>query len=181
MKRGPIGSEGLNEALQARLNPNERPLYRAGQRFHVKDKVMQIQNNYDKEVFNGDIGKIVEIDTAEQFVAVSFDDRVVEYDFNELDELMLAYATSVHKYQGSECPCIVMPIHTSHFKLLHRNLLYTAVTRGKRQVYLVGTKKAIAIAVNNDQVQKRYTGLEKAAKECALHYHSQNHEQLRFV
>lgn len=181
MKRGPIGSEGLNEALQALLNPNDKPLYRAGHRFHEKDKVMQIRNNYDKAVFNGDIGKIVEIDQADQFVTVSFDDRIVEYEFSELDELMLAYATSVHKYQGSECPCIVMPIHTSHFKLLNRNLLYTAVTRGKKQLYMVGTKKAIAIAVHNDQVQKRYTGLEKAARDLALTYKSQSHEQLKFA
>jgi len=98
---------------------------------------------------------------------VSFDGKSVEYDFSELDELVLSYATSVHKYQGSECPCIVIPIHTSHFKLLHRNLLYTAVTRGKKQVYLVGTKKAIAIAVHNNQVQKRYTGLEEAIKKSS--------------
>ncbi len=177
MKRGPIGSEALNEALQGLLNPSDRPLHRAGHRFHVRDKVMQIRNNYDKGVSNGDIGKIVEIDQEEQLMSVSFDDQIVEYEFNELDELMLAYATSVHKYQGSECPCIVMPIHTSHFKLLHRNLLYTAVTRGKRQVYLVGTKKAIAIAVHNDQVQKRFTGLEKAARELALTYRSPSHHQ----
>ena len=162
MKRGVIGSELLNDALQTLLNPSSSPLFRAGRKFHLYDKVMQIRNNYDKGVSNGDIGRIEEINAGEQTLVVSFDGKFVEYQFAELDELLLAYATSVHKYQGSECACIVIPIHTSHFKLLHRNLLYTAVTRGKRQVYLVGTKKAIAIAIHNDQVQKRYTGLEKA-------------------
>lgn len=165
MKRGVIGSELLNDVLQTLLNPSDKPLFRAGRKFHLYDKVMQIRNNYDKGISNGDIGRIEEIDASEQMLLVSFDGKTVEYQFAELDELILAYATSVHKYQGSECPCIVIPIHTSHFKLLHRNLLYTAVTRGKKQVYLVGTKKAIAIAIHNDQVQKRYTGLEKSIRE----------------
>ena len=167
MKRGVIGSELLNDVLQTLLNPSDKPLFRAGRKFHVLDKVMQIRNNYDKGISNGDIGRIESIDAAEQMLLVSFDGKFIEFPFAELDELVLAYATSVHKYQGSECPCIVIPIHTSHFKLLHRNLLYTAVTRGKKQVYLVGTKKAIAIAVHNDQVQKRYTGLEQAIKTCS--------------
>ncbi len=182
MKRGIIGAEMLNDALQNLLNPSEKPLYRLGRRFHVSDKVMQIKNNYDKKVYNGDIGRIVEIDSQEQFLVVSYDGKEVEYDFSDLDELVLAYATSVHKYQGSECPCVVIPIHTSHFKLLHRNLLYTAVTRGKKQVYLVGTKKAIAIAVHNDQVQKRYTGLERALKEMAKTYKpATTHRQLELL
>lgn len=168
MKRGVIGSELLNDVLQTLLNPSDKPLFRAGRKFHLLDKVMQIRNNYDKGISNGDIGRIESIDAGEQTLVVSFDGKFVEFQFAELDELVLAYATSVHKYQGSECPCIVIPIHTSHFKLLHRNLLYTAVTRGKKQVYLVGTKKAIAIAVHNDQVQKRYTGLEKAIKNIFL-------------
>ncbi len=123
---------------------------------------MQIRNDYKREVFNGDIGRIVAIDAVDQQVVVKFDDREVIYEFNDLDELMLSYAVSIHKYQGSECPCIVMPIHTSHFKLLNRNLLYTGVTRGKRLVVLVGTKRALAIAVKNDEVKKRYTGLQQA-------------------
>ena len=168
MKRGVIGSELLNDALQALLNPSDKPLFRGGRKFHVFDKVMQIRNNYDKGLSNGDIGRIESIDAAEQMMIVCFDGRFVEFPFSDLDELVLSYATSVHKYQGSECPCVVIPIHTSHFKLLHRNLLYTAVTRGKKQVYLVGTKKAIAIAVHNDQVQKRYTGLENAMKEVSI-------------
>ncbi|HSX10776.1 MAG TPA: ATP-dependent RecD-like DNA helicase [Chlamydiales bacterium] len=179
MKKGLIGAEMLNDALQNLLNPSTNPVFRAGRRFHVSDKVMQIKNNYDKNVYNGDIGRIVEISA--EHVLVRFDEKEVEYDLTDLDELVLAYATSVHKYQGSECPCVVIPIHTSHFKLLHRNLLYTAVTRGKRQVYLVGTTKAIAIAVNNNQVQKRYTGLEKAIKEMAKTYQPDTHHQLKFV
>ena len=182
MKKGLIGAEMLNDALQNLLNPSEKPLYRSGRRFHVSDKVMQIKNNYDKKVYNGDIGRIVEIDANEQFLVVSFDEKQIEYDFSDLDELVLAYATSVHKYQGSECPCVVIPIHTSHFKLLHRNLLYTAVTRGKKQVYLVGTKKAIGMAVHNNQVQKRYTGLEKALKQMAKNYRpSTTHQQLDLI
>lgn len=179
MKKGLIGAEMLNEALQQLLNPSTHPVYRAGRRFHTADKVMQIKNNYDKNVYNGDIGRIVEI--TPEHALVRFDEKEVEYDLTDLDELVLAYATSVHKYQGSECPCVVIPIHTSHFKLLHRNLLYTAVTRGKRQVYLAGTKKAIGIAINNNQVQKRYTGLEKAIKETAKNYQPDTHHQLKFV
>ena len=180
MKRGSIGVEMLNDSLQGLLNPSSQPLFRAGRRFHVSDKVMQMRNDYDKNVYNGDIGRIVEIDAAEQMLKVVFDDKTVEYDFTELDDLLLAYATSVHKYQGSEAPCIVMPVHTSHFKLLQRNLLYTAVTRGKKQVYLVGTKKAIGIAIHNDQVQKRYTGLEAALKEMAVAPQQPLVEQLEF-
>jgi exodeoxyribonuclease V alpha subunit len=162
MKKGISGTELLNETLQNLLNPSDRPLFRAGRKFHLHDKVMQIRNNYDKGISNGDIGRIESIDIEEQTLKVNFDGKSVDFIFAELDELVLAYATSIHKYQGSECPCIVIPIHTSHFKLLHRNLLYTAITRGKKQVYLVGTKKAVAIAVHNDQVQKRYTGLQDA-------------------
>jgi exodeoxyribonuclease V alpha subunit len=114
-------------------------------------------------------------------VVVRFDEKDLEDDPMDLDELVLAYTTSVHKYQGSECPCVVIPIHTSHFKLLHRNLLYTAVTRGKRLVYLVGTKKAVGIAIQNNQVQKRYTGLEKAIVEMAKNFQSDTHHQLEFA
>lgn len=160
MKRGTIGSETLNQTLQNSLNPSTKPLMRMGKRFHEKDKVMQIRNNYQKEVFNGDVGIITSIDFEEQIVLVDIDGREIAYEFAELDELVLAYAVSIHKYQGSECPCVIIPIHTSHFKLLHRNLLYTGITRGKRLVILVGTKKAIAIAVRNEEVQQRHTGLK---------------------
>ncbi len=161
MKRGPIGTENLNQVLQQALNPQDDVLFHGAQRFGASDKVMQIRNNYTKEVSNGDIGRITKIDREEQEMTVSFDGRDVPYAFHDLDELVLAYATSVHKYQGSECPCVVIPVHTSHFMMLHRNLLYTAVTRGKRLVVLVGMGKAIGIAVSNDDVKKRHTGLPR--------------------
>jgi exodeoxyribonuclease V alpha subunit len=162
MRRGIIGTENLNVTLQEQLNPQLNPLMRMGRKFHIGDKVMQIRNNYQKVVFNGDVGKIVEIDMTEQYLKAAFDGRVIEYDFGEIDELVLAYAVSIHKYQGSECPCILIPIHTSHFKLLYRNLLYTGITRGKQLVILIGSKKAIAMAIHNKEVLKRHTGLERA-------------------
>lgn len=164
MRRGIIGIDQLNIHLQQALNKRDNPLIRSGRSFLVGDKVMQIRNNYKKEVFNGDIGTISEIDLMSQALTVLFDDKAVEYEFNEIDELVLAYAVSIHKYQGSECPAIVIPIHTTHFMMLHRNLLYTGVTRGKKLVILVGTKKALAIAVKNNEVLKRHTGLEHALK-----------------
>ncbi len=162
MRRGVIGTENLNVVLQQALNPSDSALQRVGRNYHAGDKVMQLRNNYNKEIFNGDIGRIASIDMVEQEVVVTFDERDIVYGFDELDELTLAYAISVHKYQGCECPCVVMPVHTSHFKLLCKNLLYTAVTRGKRLVVLVGTKKAVAIAVRNDDAHQRYTGLKQA-------------------
>ena len=165
MKKGMIGTQNLNQALQQILNPKETALFRAGYKFQVGDKVMQIRNDYKREVFNGDIGFIQSIDPEEQQVVVRFEERDVPYDYADLDELVLAYAISVHKFQGSECPCVVMPVHTSHFMLLHRNLLYTGITRGKKLVVLVGTKKALAIAVKKDDVQKRHTGLQQTLME----------------
>lgn len=165
MKKGVLGTENLNAVLQEKLNPNTSSLMRWGKKLAVKDKVMQIRNNYDKGVFNGDVGRVQSIDIEEQEAVVRFDNKSVTYDFSELDEIVLAYAVSVHKYQGSECPCIVMPVHTTHFKLLHRNLLYTGITRGKSLVILVGTTKALAIAVRNDEVKRRYTGLQQALAE----------------
>lgn len=162
MKRGIIGIENLNTALQSKLNPSSSALFKGGRRFHINDKVMQTKNNYDKNVYNGDVGRIVTIDKTDQEIVISFDGKEVLYDFEDLDEIILAYAVSVHKYQGSECSCIVMPIHTSHFMLLYRNLLYTGITRGKKLVILIGTKKAVAIAVKNDKVLQRYTGLKNA-------------------
>ncbi len=166
MKKGPIGVEMLNDALQALLNTEPKSLVRQGRSFAVGDKVMQLKNNYDNQVYNGDIGKIQAIDLGEQTLGVLFEERLVEYEFGQIEELTLAYACSVHKFQGSECPCVVIPIHVSHYKLLHRNLLYTGVTRGKKQLYLVGTKRAIGIAVSNNEVQKRYTGLVHALKNA---------------
>ncbi len=134
-------------------------IQRSGRQFCVRDKVMQIKNNYDKEVFNGDIGRITKIDFEQQELAIVFDNRKLPYEFSELDEIVLAYAVSVHKAQGSEYPAVVIPILTQHYILLQRNLIYTGITRGKRLVVLVGTRRALAIAVKNNQTQKRYTYL----------------------
>ncbi|MCB1116245.1 MAG: ATP-dependent RecD-like DNA helicase [Chlamydiia bacterium] len=160
MKKGVIGTDNLNHALQQRLNPQSLALERMGRHFHLRDKVMQMRNNYDKKVYNGDVGRISSIDLEGQELKVNFDGKEVLYDFSDIDELMLAYAVSIHKYQGSECPCVIIPVHTSHFKLLFRNLLYTGITRGKKLVILLGTKKALAIAVKTDNVKTRHTGLK---------------------
>jgi exodeoxyribonuclease V alpha subunit len=155
MRKGPCGIDILNRDLQQVLTPqNNASFY-----YRVGDKVMQLRNNYKKEVFNGDIGSIISIDMAEDRLTVQIDDKDIVYEFSELDELSLAYAVSIHKYQGSECPCIVMPIHTAHFKLLSKNLIYTGITRGKKLVVVVGSKKALAIGIKNEKVDTRYTGL----------------------
>jgi len=125
----------------------------------VGDRVMQLRNNYDKDVFNGDLGWIVRVDREEQEVAVRFDQGVVVYDWRDLDELHLAYAISVHKSQGSEYPAVVFPLHTSHYVMLERPLLYTALSRGRQLVVMVGTKKAVAIAVRNARLRERHTRL----------------------
>lgn len=161
MKRGLIGSENLNVSLQQALNPSPTPLVKMGRSFHIGDKVMQLRNNYEKEVSNGDVGRIVEIDMTDHVLKISFDGKIVPYDFLEIDELTLAYAVSIHKYQGSECPCVIIPIHTSHFKMLFRNLLYTGLTRGKKRVIFVGSKKALAIGVRNNLSLERHTYLHK--------------------
>lgn len=165
MKRGIIGSENLNTVLQRILNPHPNPLLRMGRCFHPGDKVMQMRNNYQKQVYNGDVGKIFEINEDEEELKIRFDEKIVTYDFSEIDELMLAYAVSVHKYQGSECPCIIVPVHMSHFKLLFRNLLYTAITRGKKLVIFVGSKKALAMAIHNVDVSTRHAGLKEALQK----------------
>lgn len=162
MRKGIVGAENLNAVLQETLNKNGDPLFRAGRKLLIGDKVMQIRNDYKKEVYNGEVGIIKDIDLLEQQVLVQVDDREIIYEFSELDEIVLAYAVSVHKYQGSQCTCVVLPIHTTHFALLYRNLLYTGVTRGQKLVIIVGNKKALAIAVKNDEVKKRYTGLHQA-------------------
>lgn len=167
MQKGPIGAMQLNQALQALLNPSGPELLRAGRLYRRGDRVMQIRNNYEKDVYNGDIGRIVTLDLEDREITVRFDDRQVTYDFNELDELVLAYAVTIHKSQGSEYPVVIIPVHTAHYVMLQRNLLYTAITRGRRLVVLVGTKKAIAIAVKNQKIQLRYTGLAgRLLKEC---------------
>lgn len=161
MNRGVIGTRNLNTILQRALNPSSEPLVKMGRSFHVGDKVMQIQNDYDKAVFNGDVGRIEKIDRVEQEVIAIFDQRAIHYDFADLDQLMLAYAVSVHKYQGSECPCIIMPVHTSHYMMLYKNLIYTGITRGKQIVVLIGMEQALQMAVRNDKVAKRFTGLQE--------------------
>jgi exodeoxyribonuclease V alpha subunit len=156
MHRGLIGVSNLNRELQALLNPRGDALHRGESIFRVGDKVMQIRNNYDRDVYNGDIGKIISIDRPNTELTVIFEDRPVVYSFVDMDEIVLAYATSVHKSQGSEYPAVVLPVSTQHFVMLQRNLLYTGITRAKRLVILVGTKKALSIAIKNDQIQKRY-------------------------
>ena len=160
MHRGTVGAGNLNSELQQALNPGEGGLLRGTRNFRVNDKVMQIKNNYDKDVFNGDIGKISRIDFENQEISITFDGRSVDYDYTDLDEIVLAYAISVHKSQGSEYPVVIMPILTQHYILLQRNLIYTAVTRGRKLVVIVGTKKALAIGVKNNKTEKRYTYLK---------------------
>jgi exodeoxyribonuclease V alpha subunit len=160
MHKGLVGASNLNDRLQAVLNPGEGAVLRGERTFRIKDKVMQVRNNYDKDVFNGDIGRISAIRHEDHQVSISFDDREVNYDFSELDEIVLAYAISVHKSQGSEYPVVVFPILTQHFILLQRNLIYTAVTRGRNLVVMVGSRKALAIGVNNNKTQQRYTRLQ---------------------
>lgn len=160
MHKGELGVSNLNNVLQEALNPGEA-LYSSQERnYKVGDKVMQIKNNYDKDVYNGDIGRITSIDSKEQNVTVSFDNRLVKYDFYEIDEIILSYAVSVHKSQGSEYPAVVIPVHTQHYMLLQRNLIYTALTRGRKLVVMVGAKKALAIGINNSKTHKRYTYLK---------------------
>jgi exodeoxyribonuclease V alpha subunit len=156
MRRGECGIDQLNLDLQAFFAPNKEK----SAPFAINDKVIQRKNNYKKEVFNGDIGYVRQIDPETGRVSVEFDEKLILYDPINIDELSLAWAVSIHKYQGSECPIIVIPIHTQHFKLLNRNLLYTAVTRGKRIVVVIGMPKAIAIAVHAENTDVRWTNLQ---------------------
>jgi exodeoxyribonuclease V alpha subunit len=165
MHRGLVGAENLNRTLQGALNPGDSEILRGGCLFRVRDKVMQIKNDYEKDVYNGDIGTIVRIDEDGQEVGVSYDGREVPYDFADLDEIVLAYAVSVHKSQGSEYPAVVIPILTQHYMLLQRNLLYTAVTRGRRLVVIVGSPKALALCVHNNRTQSRYTHLKTRLRD----------------
>ena len=162
MNRGGVGARSLNIELQAALNPaGERKLERFGWVFAPGDKVMQIENDYDKEVYNGDIGYVVTLDLDEGELTVSFDGRSITYGFSELDTLVPAYAVTIHKSQGSEYPAVVIPVLTQHYPMLQRNLLYTGVTRGKRLVVLVGQRKAVAIAVRNVSGRRRWSKLRE--------------------
>jgi exodeoxyribonuclease V alpha subunit len=166
MHKGAAGAIALNAKLQAALNPQRAGMHHGDRQFRLDDKVMQIRNNYDKDVFNGDIGRICYVNTEERELTVRYEERNVLYFQDELDELVPAYAISVHKSQGSEYPAVVMPILTQHYVLLQRNLLYTGVTRGKQLVIIVGSLRAIGMAVHNDKTYKRYTWLgERLAKK----------------
>jgi exodeoxyribonuclease V alpha subunit len=157
MNRGPIGTTALNQELQTALNPHGEAI--VGSQLRVGDRVMQVRNNYDKEVYNGDVGWIVRMDPEEQQVWIRFDQAEVVYDVSDRDELQLAYAISVHKSQGSEYPAVVFLLHTSHYVMLQRNLLYTALSRGRRLVVMVGTRQAVAIAVRSARTRERYSRL----------------------
>jgi exodeoxyribonuclease V alpha subunit len=159
MYKGIIGVENLNIQLQRVFNADGYGIDRGSRTYKVRDKVMQIVNNYDKEVFNGDIGYIRAIDEGHKLIRVDFDGRLVNYEFSELDELVTAYAVTVHKSQGSEYPAVIMPVMIQHYMLLQRNLIYTGITRGKKLVILIGSKKALAIAIRNNKPQLRYTML----------------------
>ena len=162
MNRGGLGARSLNVELQKALNPpGADKIEKFGSTFAPKDKVMQIENDYDKEVYNGDIGFVTRIDAEEGQVFVSFDGREVAYDSGELDSLVRAYATTIHKAQGSEYPAVILPLATQHYAMLQRNLLYTGLTRGKRLVVIVGQKKAVAIAVRNVSGRRRWSKLRE--------------------
>lgn len=165
MQRGTVGAGNLNIELQNALNPTGLSLARGGYTFRQGDKVMQIRNNYDKNVFNGDIGYITAVDTNERTLTVTFDNRLVEYDITELDEIVLAYAITIHKSQGSEFPVVVMPVTMKHFVMLQRNLIYTGITRAKKICVLIGTTKALAYAIRNQTVSKRNTKLKERLNE----------------
>jgi exodeoxyribonuclease V alpha subunit len=157
MHRGKTGAENLNRALQEALNPHAEAVLHGDRRLGVNDKVMQVKNNYEKEVFNGDLGQIHRIDPDAREVVINYDGRLFAYDYSELSEINLAYAISIHKSQGSEYPAVVIPLLTAHYILLQRNLIYTAVTRGKQLVIVVGSKKALAMAIHNNKTKQRFT------------------------
>jgi exodeoxyribonuclease V alpha subunit len=160
----------MNQRLQEMLNPlrpGDNQVERFGFRFRLRDKVIQTENNYEKEVFNGDIGQIESIDPVEHEVLIRYDTRLITYDYGELDELSLAYAISIHKSQGSEFPAVVIPLAMQQYGLLERNLVYTGMTRGKQLVILVGEGKALSVAVRKNNTHLRYSGLKGRLEELA--------------
>lgn len=161
MQRGVVGASNLNISLQAALNPSQLALNRGGYSFKLNDRVMQLRNNYDKEVFNGDLGYVSQVNMEDRTLQVDFDGKLVEYEVSELDELTLAYATTIHKSQGSEYPIVVMPVLMTHYVMLQRNLIYTGITRAKKICVLLGTKKALSFAIRNMSVLKRNTKLKE--------------------
>jgi exodeoxyribonuclease V alpha subunit len=161
MHKGSVGTVNLNHLLQKFLNPQAVSFETSQSAFKVGDKVMHLKNNYLKEVYNGDIGSICSIDGRKEKLEVKYDDRIVCYEAEELDQITMAYAISVHKSQGSEYPAVILPILTQHYVMLQRNLLYTAMTRGKKLVILIGTPKALHIALNNDRPNRRLSSLAR--------------------
>jgi exodeoxyribonuclease V alpha subunit len=165
MYRGDVGADALNEALRDALNPQGEAFVRGNTELRVGDKVLQIRNDHDREVFNGDAGRVAAIDLATGKLQVQFGERKVDYTAAELDQLVPGYAISVHRSQGSEYPAVVLPMATEHYLMLRRNLLYTAVTRGRRLVVVVGTAKAIRMAVENGESLHRNSGLAERLRE----------------
>jgi exodeoxyribonuclease V alpha subunit len=158
-RKGATGTLRLNQLLQAELNPGGEQLTRGDTTYRVGDKVMQVRNDYDRDVYNGDLGRVSGIDLETRTLRVLFENRLVAYEPADLDELVPAYACTVHKSQGSEYPAVVMPLFMEHFMLLQRNLLYTAITRARKLFVLVGERRAIRRAIQNDEVRLRYTAL----------------------
>ncbi|MEO2033520.1 MAG: ATP-dependent RecD-like DNA helicase, partial [Planctomycetaceae bacterium] len=169
MNRSLLGARNLNQVMQEALNPSDNgpEIQRFGWTFRIGDRVIQTENNYDRDVFNGDLGVVEKMNRIEQEMVVNFEGRSVKYDFADLDELSLAYVLSIHKSQGSEFPCVVIPLHTQHYMMLQRNLLYTAVTRGRKLVVVVGTKKALGMAIRRADTRQRYTALKRRLQESS--------------
>ena len=164
MTRGLVGTRNLNKVLQQLINPaseNKEELVRGDSILRTSDRVMQLKNDYNKEVFNGDLGIVRAIDLTEKEVTIDFDGRDVTYDYADLNEITLAWAKSIHKSQGSEYPVVILPLYTSHYVMLSRNLFYTGLTRSKKLALIVGSEKAIAIAVKQVRQQQRYTRLRE--------------------
>jgi exodeoxyribonuclease V alpha subunit len=171
MNRGSCGTRLLNEQLQNVLNPHnpKKPYIQYGDKvFRSGDRVMQIRNNYDKLVFNGDMGRIIFIDTKNKIFRVKFEERVVEYDYIESDQIVLAYSITVHKSQGSEFSVVIFPILTQHYIMLQRNLLYTGMTRAKKLLILLGSRKALSMAVNNIKLEPRFSMLKERTAQMIL-------------
>jgi exodeoxyribonuclease V alpha subunit len=167
MHKGLLGAANLNAELQQLLNPSGESITRGNRVFRVGDKVLQVRNNYDLDVYNGDIGRIVRCDPIERQIRVRYEERTVTYEQADIDEIVLAYACSIHKAQGSEYPCVVIPLHTQHYMLLQRNLLYTGITRGRKLTVLLGSQRALSLAVTNNRLQLRNTRLAERLREMA--------------
>jgi len=164
MYKGIAGIDNINAELQQLLNPENQSFVHQGRSFRLYDKVMQVRNNYEKDVYNGDIGKIQRIEFEDQRLLIQFYGKMVDYSFEEMDELVLAYSISIHKSQGSEYPAVIVPLLYQYYIMLQRNLLYTAVTRAKRLLVLIGSKQALSIAIRNNKIKRRFTNLKTRLK-----------------